>query len=276
MGILDDAIRDHLDLKRRRGAGESEIQRLESEAFGPSSRPGAPGSEPRQTGAETAVADVAPPDLALTPEELERPPESPEDDQAPERDHAPELEVTREPEEISPRTEPSDPGEPHGAGTMFHDLAAEEGLVGPEATPAEPPERIAGEEPVAPGLEDTQPHDVERELAAEDSSEPEVLDLDELDLELEEEVEETLPEAEPAEEPDERGEPEASGEVVEEVSEDEVAEPGEESATGGVPDEEPAEDVLEETPEFLRDTPESDRLWFEQGQPKDFDFDEEE
>ena len=34
------------------------------------------------------------------------------------------------------------------------------------------------------------------------------------------------------------------------------------------------EDVLEETPEFLRDAPESDRLWFEQGKPKDF-FDEE-
>ncbi len=36
------------------------------------------------------------------------------------------------------------------------------------------------------------------------------------------------------------------------------------------------EDVLEETPEFLRDTPEDERLWFEQGEPKDFDFDEDE
>ena len=32
------------------------------------------------------------------------------------------------------------------------------------------------------------------------------------------------------------------------------------------------EDVLEETPEFLRDRPEDDELWFEQGEPKDFDF----
>ena len=32
------------------------------------------------------------------------------------------------------------------------------------------------------------------------------------------------------------------------------------------------EDVLEETPEFLRDQPEDDELWFEQGEPKDFDF----
>jgi hypothetical protein len=39
-------------------------------------------------------------------------------------------------------------------------------------------------------------------------------------------------------------------------------------------DEEPvAEDVLEETPDFLRDTPEQERLWFEQQPPRDFDFD---
>ena len=34
------------------------------------------------------------------------------------------------------------------------------------------------------------------------------------------------------------------------------------------------EDVLEETPEFLQDTPDHDRLWFEQRPPKDFDFDD--
>jgi hypothetical protein len=37
--------------------------------------------------------------------------------------------------------------------------------------------------------------------------------------------------------------------------------------------EEPDEDVLEETPDFLRDTPEQERLWFEQRPPRDFDFD---
>ena len=35
----------------------------------------------------------------------------------------------------------------------------------------------------------------------------------------------------------------------------------------------PDEDVLEETPEFLQETPEHDRLWFEQRPPRDFDFD---
>ncbi len=37
---------------------------------------------------------------------------------------------------------------------------------------------------------------------------------------------------------------------------------------------EPVEDVLEETPDFLRDTPEQERLWFEQRPPRDFDFNE--
>ena len=33
------------------------------------------------------------------------------------------------------------------------------------------------------------------------------------------------------------------------------------------------EDVLEETPDFLQETPEHDRLWFEQKPPRDFDLD---
>jgi hypothetical protein len=39
-------------------------------------------------------------------------------------------------------------------------------------------------------------------------------------------------------------------------------------------EDEPVEDVLEETPDFLRETPEQDRLWFEQRPPRDFDFNE--
>jgi hypothetical protein len=44
-------------------------------------------------------------------------------------------------------------------------------------------------------------------------------------------------------------------------------------AKDGEEDPEPVEDVLEETPAFLRDTPEQERLWFEQQGPRDFDFD---
>ena len=35
MGILDDAIREHLELKRQHGGDPSEIDRLEREALGP-------------------------------------------------------------------------------------------------------------------------------------------------------------------------------------------------------------------------------------------------
>jgi hypothetical protein len=35
MGLLDDAIREHLDLKRRRGADPDEVARQEQEALGP-------------------------------------------------------------------------------------------------------------------------------------------------------------------------------------------------------------------------------------------------
>lgn len=39
-------------------------------------------------------------------------------------------------------------------------------------------------------------------------------------------------------------------------------------------DEPDGEDLLEETPEFLEETPEHDRLWFEQRPPRDFKFDD--
>src|SRR5215207_1385152 len=42
MSILDDAIREHLELKRQHGADESEVKRLEDEAFGPPGRPEEP------------------------------------------------------------------------------------------------------------------------------------------------------------------------------------------------------------------------------------------
>ena len=52
------------------------------------------------------------------------------------------------------------------------------------------------------------------------------------------------------------------------------AETAEYDVEGALAEDEPSdEDVLEETPEFLQDTPDHDRLWFEQRPPKDFDFD---
>ena len=57
MGILDDAIRQHLELKRQHGAEDEDLERLEQEAFGPAARPGDPGFE---TG-ESAIEPVAEP-----------------------------------------------------------------------------------------------------------------------------------------------------------------------------------------------------------------------
>ena len=78
-------------------------------------------------------------------------------------------------------------------------------------------------------------------------------------------------------EPDEDLRP-AGGQQTAEFSLEELEEAGGEPAAAEpeavVPDEEPeGEDVLEETPEFLQETPEHDRLWFEQRPPRDFDFD---
>src|SRR3954453_8794251 len=42
MSILDDAIREHLELKRAHGADEAELKKLEDEAFGPPGRPEEP------------------------------------------------------------------------------------------------------------------------------------------------------------------------------------------------------------------------------------------
>jgi hypothetical protein len=50
--------------------------------------------------------------------------------------------------------------------------------------------------------------------------------------------------------------------------------PVEEARPAADGDEDEDEDVLEETPEFLQDAPEHDRLWFEQKPPRDFDFGE--
>jgi hypothetical protein len=57
MGLLDDAIREHLELKRRRGADPSEIAREETEALGPVRRdaPQEAEPEPEPTGGSYAL-----------------------------------------------------------------------------------------------------------------------------------------------------------------------------------------------------------------------------
>jgi hypothetical protein len=156
MGLLDDAIREHLELKRRHGANPSEIADLEREAFGPGRRAPEPLEVPDETPAVAPEPEV--PAADAEPEVLEPP--------------VADMPVADAPAPVLPR-EPEPPPPPAAA----------------------PPEPRPPEEIVA---------DVEDE--------------------------DVVPEAE-------------------------------------------GEDVLEETPEFLQETPEHDRLWFEQRPPRDFDFD---
>src|SRR4051812_44825510 len=162
MGLLDDAIREHLELKRKHGADPEDVARQEQEALGPGQR-----NEFAQPAAE---AEPAPP------------PPSEEEEPAPEE-------------------------EPPAA------VAASEL---PEGEPGIPEEPTAEHHAAAPGYD-----------------EDPWLEEDQDEVPAEEALEARAPAAPP------------TGE----------------------------EDVLEETPEFLQETPEHDRLWFEQKPPRDFDWD---
>jgi hypothetical protein len=221
MGLLDDAIREHLDLKRRRGADPVELERAEREALGPVRRKG-----------DVATADYPDDaDEAFEPEAEDAPAGSSPAayDQAEEDDwdyrddelavHDAEPEPGPEPPRRSRRSsadDDADHDQPRG-------LAARFGLRGRRSEEDEDSER----EPDEPALSDDEPTRVHRASGARADRPPPPID--------------------------------------DETAEHDVA---------GAHDEAGAdEDVLEETPEFLQDTPDHDRLWFEQRPPRDFDFD---
>src|SRR6059058_599593 len=65
MGLLDDAIREHLELKRAHGADPSEVAQLEREAFGPARR----GPEPLEVPPAPTEPEMEPePALEAVPE----------------------------------------------------------------------------------------------------------------------------------------------------------------------------------------------------------------
>ena len=168
MGTLDDAIREHLELKKRLGASDDEIKEKESQAFGKGSRPAS--AEP----------------------EAPREPDSFVEHDLPAAEPAPNgqpREAKWEPADFSPADRTAD--------EIFE------------------PDEVPAEEALDPGLT------VRDQRVSRDQD---------------------------------------TGEHRTDSWSEEPAEPA-------------AEDVLEETPEFLEETPEHDRLWFEQRPPKDFDFD---
>ncbi len=248
MGLLDDAIREHLELKRQHGADPSELERAEQEALGPVRRkpiepqdefddhvadeePGV-ADEHEYPIQDEDYADVVEPDkrgafgeddrliargngeggTGLSEAEYEEYyDEEYYDDEEGEESEEP------FPEEVSPRPRyESEP--PDSAGqARNHPTAAHRASVPPESAP---PTQAASPEP------------------AESEPDEETVEYD-----------------------------------VEDALHSRPRRRSRRSKSRREPSPEPGEDVLEETPEFLQDAPEHDRLWFEQRPPRDFDFD---
>ena len=245
MGILDDAIREHLDLKRKHGVSEQELQRQEEEALGPARRDVAAAEAQDENGAaegaaaqsETAQADAD----ELSPEAL-----AADAAIAPPLD-APAAEADMEPAGDEPAA--GDAGPDHlAAETELHELG-----VGEDERQDSGSLEQEADHPSA----DYEPSQAQRARGDTPSRGFEAVDDDEL-LDENELLEEDLAPA------GDEGE-HAGGEGEHAGGEGESA--GDEGEPGG------DADVLEDTPDFLQETPEHDRLWFEQKPPRDFDFD---
>jgi hypothetical protein len=285
MGILDDAIKEHLELKRQHGAADDELRQLEDEAFGAAERPGDEGSAPDPLAEAPTEFMEQPPEAAPAGDEAESP-----------RSRRPDIADLQEAPPAPPAEGPGEPTEEESP-AMEHEAVTE-----PPASPE--PEISTGpttEEREAIAEQPTEMFDVEEELASSQAEAP-----SEEELAEEEMAEPRLAPADPlAGLDDAPAEPliedddddfwdekrlsdelnqaleapveEEEGEVIEVEEVDvEIAEviEVEEEAEEPPPPARPDEDVLEETPDFLEEAPEDDQLWFEQKPPKDFDFDD--
>jgi hypothetical protein len=146
MGVLDDAIREHLELKREHGAPEEELRRQEEEALGPVRREVVPSEEGEASGDDEALAempatateDTAEPaaETALAPFGGEAPSQQP----APGADE-PEAGPGAEEPEPEPFPEEAAPAVPHPAEPVepLPDPEQREGTAEPEADRLEPP-----------------------------------------------------------------------------------------------------------------------------------------
>ncbi len=320
MGILDDAIREHLELKRQHGADESEVEGLEAEAFGPADRPDATGSgleEGAHSDDAEALTQVISPGSSVTApagegDQLDKVfagTGQTEESPAPDPYEEPSFEEHEVPAtgDATDDVEPTD-GEPEvpeaaapDAGPTQVETAADPVVEAPGAPPEASAEPEAEQGDAGDALEmerqhlagqPTEHYDVDAAIAEEDE-----IDLlsesslsDELDRALEGSGDEASPATrEPEPEPEHEFEPETvSAPEPEEIPEPQPdpegddAAPDPELATGEAVEEEQhdleeaeffdQDDPLEGTPDFLEETPEHDRLWFEQKEPKDFDF----
>lgn len=216
MGVLDDAIREHLELQRRRGADPTEVARLESEALGPARR-----------GPEPLEPDAAPESVAVDEQVADPVLAQPEVDAPVHEDAA----ASPEPVAFEQATQVLPPQDPPA----------------PAPAVADEPDPVAEDLPWESGAAE---YDEDAPRSAQVAQETVAFDPTEVE---EAHGEESEPPPAP--------EPEAEEPAAQSRGDDADA------------DAEDGEDVLEETPEFLQETPEHDRLWFEQRPPRDFDFD---
>jgi hypothetical protein len=258
MGLLDDAIREHLALQRRHGASPEELARKEAEALGPARRVAADEEAPDALDAEAPATDGDPYDDVYAEGDEPEPLDDGDDWDAPEYEPTPAAEA--DDDVPPPRPEPAaaspEPVGPPAAAAALPDRPGPEPVGPPTPAAAQadrrtPPDAALSDrsppagapKPVGPPV----PAPVERDPAAGRFAR----------------ASERLGDAPPA--ADESSEPPRRG-------------PGGTRAASDRPSTEAGEDadpdVLEETPEFLQETPEHDRLWFEQKPPRDFDFDD--
>ncbi len=272
MGLLDDAIREHLDLKRRRGADPAEIERAEREALGPVRR-----------GPEEPVVEAEGQDALAHDHEADY---GPEGEQTAYEHNGGTLPHTDEAdgEWDEPFSEEDDPFADVGDRGSHFDLG--------EPAPGEPGyEKPADESSRSSGLFDqfedepaehqaqtpTAPPEAQTPAAEAPPSSPPPPPVEEWDEEDPFGDEGPFAEQRPASPAPHPAHRDPQAQDPEEHLGQETAEYEVEAEFGKEGQDEPAkpgeEDVLEETPEFLQDTPDHDRLWFEQRPPKDFDFD---
>jgi hypothetical protein len=284
MSILDDAIREHLELKRAHGADSAELKKLEDEAFGPPARPDEPDSlaeAPTEFMASEAEAAGSKEDAA------EAQPSGRRESNIADLQEAPEPK-----EDLQEEPVPQEESEAHAEGEQS--ATEHEAVPEPDAghsteerhAIAEQPTEhfdVEGEIEAAPDAK-TSPSD--EELVDAEISEPRLAPVDSID-EVEEEEEDNyfseqrlsdeLSQALDAPLPDEQEVTDAEEHEVAETDERGSEEDEDDFEDEEEPEGEAApahEDVLEDTPDFLEDAPEDDDLWFEQRPPKDFDFDD--
>lgn len=336
MGILDEAIREHLELKRDHGAEESEIEGLEAEAFGPADRPDATSPEAGfdpAAGGEAETRIISPGSSLTAPagegDQLDKVFDASREEGPGQGD--PTAPGSGEPESARAETGPENgdtetqageatdgPGRSGEATQADEPTVAEHRIPGisdsPEPGSPAPDASGPGSKPAEAAPAEAVPADVAREgddqgaagdalererehlashptehydvdAAIAEEKEIDVLSesslSDELDRALDgpddlapESAESPSPAEAAPEEPGTEPEPEFEPEFESAPPEDSARDSGE-AASGAeaLPDvEDEGEDVLEETPDFLEETPEHDKLWFEQKEPKDFDF----